>query len=86
MSLRFLTPFLSRVKELVVVTTLTDAEYYTSSEVLDLYHDRWHIELDLRAIKQSLQMDELRSADQNHLHSESHFHRRQRYHLILLRR
>lgn len=49
-----------RVKELVVATTLVDAERYASAEVFDLYHDRWHVELDLRAIKQSLQMDELR--------------------------
>jgi DDE family transposase len=49
-----------RVKELVVVTTLTDAERYSKDVILDLYHQRWHVELDLRSIKQSLQMDVLR--------------------------
>jgi len=49
-----------RVRELVVATTLLN-EHDCPSEVLaDLYHDRWHVELDIRAIKQSLQMDHLR--------------------------
>lgn len=49
-----------RVRELVVVTTLTDAKLYAKDAILDLYHDRWHVELDLRAIKGSLQMGVLR--------------------------
>src|SRR5262249_45499809 len=49
-----------RVRELVVVTTLTDTQGYSKDAILDLFHDRWHGELDLRAIKQSLQMEVLR--------------------------
>jgi len=49
-----------RAKELVVVTTLTNAEQYPVADVGDLYQERWHVELDLRAIKVSLQMDILR--------------------------
>jgi len=49
-----------RVKELEVVTTLLDAEEYTREEIADLYHERWHVELDIRAIKCSLEMEELR--------------------------
>jgi hypothetical protein len=49
-----------RVKELVVVTTLLDAEEYTKEAIADLYHERWHVELDIRAIKQTLKMDHLR--------------------------
>jgi putative transposase len=49
-----------RVRELVIVTTLTDAELYSIEDVADLYNQRWHVELDIRAIKQSLQMDQLR--------------------------
>jgi Transposase DDE domain len=59
-----------RVKELVVVTTLTDAKNYPSAEVLDLYHERWHVELDLRSIKMSLQMDELRCQTPDMLRKE----------------
>jgi len=50
----------SRVNELVLVTTLLDAEGYTKEEVADLFLERWDIELDFRAIKCVLQMDVLR--------------------------
>src|SRR5260370_8886867 len=49
-----------RVRELVVVTTLTDVQDYPKDAILDLFHDRWQVELDLRVIKQSLQMEMLR--------------------------
>ena len=49
-----------RTQVLVVVTTLTDAVAYAKEEIADLYHQRWHAELDIRAIKQSLKMDHLR--------------------------
>jgi putative transposase len=49
-----------RPDELVVATTLLDFEEYSAEALADLYHRRWHVELDIRAIKQSLQMDQLR--------------------------
>jgi putative transposase len=49
-----------RVEELVVVTTLRDAAAYSREEITDLYHERWHVELDIRAIKTTLKMDTLR--------------------------
>jgi hypothetical protein len=49
-----------RVNELVLVTTLLDAEAYTKGEVAHLFLQRWNIELDLRSIKDVLQMDVLR--------------------------
>jgi hypothetical protein len=49
-----------RVKELVVVTTLRDHETYTKDEILDLYDERWHAELDLRSIKTQMKMEILR--------------------------
>ena len=49
-----------RVRELVVVTTLTDDEQYPREEVARLFRLRWHVELDLRNIKISLRMDDLR--------------------------
>lgn len=48
-----------RSKEIVVATTLVDGECYPKSELADLYHRRWHVELDIRAIKQTLRMDQL---------------------------
>jgi hypothetical protein len=49
-----------RTKSLVVVTTLLDAGEYTARDLADLYRARWHAELDLRSLKQTLQMDVLR--------------------------
>jgi hypothetical protein len=46
-----------RVRQFVAATTLTDASRYTAADVADLYHKRWHVELDIRAIKQTLGMD-----------------------------
>jgi hypothetical protein len=49
-----------RTKKLVVVTTLTDAKRYPKADLAQLYRDRWHVELDLRALKVHLQMEDLR--------------------------
>ena len=49
-----------RVNEIVLVTTMLDGELYTKEELADLYLKRWHIELDLRSIKDVLQMEVLR--------------------------
>jgi putative transposase len=49
-----------RVKNLIVITTLLDAQEYPTQDIADLYHERWQVELDIRAIKASLKMDTLR--------------------------
>src|SRR5712692_10133685 len=49
-----------RSKEVLLATTRTDAALYAQEDVADLYHERWHVELAIRAIKISLQMDHLR--------------------------
>jgi putative transposase len=49
-----------RSESLVVVTTLCDAKEYPAAEIADLYRGRWLAELDIRAIKISLDMDVLR--------------------------
>jgi len=49
-----------RVRELIVVTTLTDAKCYPKEEIARLFRLRWHVELDLRNIKTSLRLDDLR--------------------------
>ncbi len=49
-----------RTRNLVVVTTLLDAEQYTKEDIAQLYRARWHVELDLRSLKSTMQMDHLR--------------------------
>jgi hypothetical protein len=49
-----------RTQVLVVVTTLLDAAAIPPVDVALLYRARWYAELDLRALKQTLQMDVLR--------------------------
>jgi IS4 transposase len=43
-----------------LVSTLLDADEVSKRELLDLYHLRWQVELDLRSIKAVMQMDVLR--------------------------
>jgi hypothetical protein len=59
-----------RVEEIVVVTTLLDAERYATADIAELYHYRWNAELDLRAIKTSLAMDQLRCKTPKMVHAE----------------
>lgn len=50
-----------RVQSLLVVTTLTDAETYSKAAMAELYEERWLVELDIRTIKCTLDMDVLRA-------------------------
>jgi len=49
-----------RTRWIAVVTTLLDPEQVSPAELASLYRARWNNELDLRAIKVTLQMDMLR--------------------------
>lgn len=49
-----------RTQVLVVVTTLLDATAFGRQDVALVYRLRWYAELDLRALKQTMQMDVLR--------------------------
>ncbi len=49
-----------RSRTIIVVTTLLDAEKISKSDLADLYYARWSVELDLRSIKETMQMDILR--------------------------
>jgi hypothetical protein len=49
-----------RVESLTVVTTLLDAAAYTKEDIAELYGFRWNSELDIRAIKQSLNLAHVR--------------------------
>jgi hypothetical protein len=48
-----------RSREIIVATSLVDPDRYAKSDIADLYHQRWHAELDIRAIKQTLRMEQL---------------------------
>src|SRR5262249_23079092 len=49
-----------RTRVVLVATTLLDAQMYSKEDLAGLYRARWHAELDLRSIKQTMQMDVLR--------------------------
>ena len=49
-----------RSRNIIVVSTLFDAEEVTASDLASLYRARWNAELDLRSLKQTMQMDILR--------------------------
>ena len=49
-----------RVRTLVLVTTLLDEQLYSKEELARAFRFRWNVELDLRAIKQTMKMSVLR--------------------------
>lgn len=49
-----------RTRALVVVTSLYDHELYSQEEIAKLYRRRWTIEIELRDIKSTMQLDILR--------------------------
>jgi hypothetical protein len=49
-----------RPQTITLVTTLLDAKVYPPEDLADLYFQRWAVELDLRHIKITMQMDVLR--------------------------
>lgn len=48
-----------RALTIIIVTTLLDDKLVTAEDLKQLYRARWHNELDLRALKETLQMDVL---------------------------
>ena len=50
----------SRVREVVLVTTLLDATLYPAAEIARLYRLRWQVEVDLRDLKTTLGMEILK--------------------------
>lgn len=49
-----------RTQTLTIVTTLTDEGEYAKYEIAQLYGFRWNVELDIRSIKQSLNLGHVR--------------------------
>lgn len=50
-----------RVKQLTIITTLLDAKTYSRDDLVELFRQRWNVELDLRSIKSTMKMDVLRT-------------------------
>jgi putative transposase len=63
-----------RTKELIVVTTLVDAQQYSAAEIALLYRRRWQAELHLRSLKVVLQMDHLRCKTPHRVRNEFYMH------------
>ncbi|MBC8116196.1 MAG: IS4 family transposase [Candidatus Saccharimonas sp.] len=49
-----------RTQQITIVTTLTDAAVYSKADIAELYGFRWNAELDIRAIKQNLNLNHVR--------------------------
>lgn len=49
-----------RTETITIVTTLTDPQTYSREDLAELYGFRWHAELDIRQIKQTLHLDHVR--------------------------
>ncbi len=59
-----------RPTSLRIITTLTDSCAYSCEAVAELYSKRWHVELDIRAIKVSMGLGELRCKSPEMVHKE----------------
>jgi len=63
-----------RPRSVLLVTTLLDAAAYPAEELALLYRQRWHAELDLNALKTTLQMEMLRCKTPEMLEKELWMH------------
>jgi hypothetical protein len=63
-----------RVRQLVVVTTLADRARYPANELGELFRQRWHAELDLRALKTEMHMERLRTKSPEMVRKEVAIH------------
>ena len=59
-----------RTKQITVVTTLLDPLLYPKDEIARLYGLRWEVEIDLRHLKSSMDMDFLRTKSPEMVHKE----------------
>ena len=48
-----------RTTVITIVTTLTDADVYSKADLAELYGFRWNAELDIRSIKQNLNLNHM---------------------------
>jgi hypothetical protein len=59
-----------RSPEIVMATTMLDVRVYSTDDIADLFHLRWHVELDIRSIKQTLGMEMLACQTPAMVHKE----------------
>jgi len=59
-----------RTRTIDVITTLVDADEYTKEEIAQLYGFRWNSELDIRSIKESLNLGHVRCKSPEMVHLE----------------
>ena len=63
-----------RTKQLLIVTTLLDANEYTHDDLADVYRRRWQAELNLRSLKSVMEMDHLRCKTPHRVRNEFFMH------------
>lgn len=63
-----------RTKYVILVTTLLDTEVYPTTEIMRLYGQRWEVELDLKHLKTTLDMDVLRGKTPEMVRKEIYAH------------
>jgi hypothetical protein len=63
-----------RTRQIIVVTTLLDSAKYPPAALAQLYYRRWAMELTLRNIKTTLQMDQLSCKNPQNLECEIRMH------------
>ena len=59
-----------RTRTIDVITTLLDADEYSKEEIAELYGFRWNSELDIRSIKDSLNLGHVRCKSPEMVHRE----------------
>jgi hypothetical protein len=59
-----------RTKTITIITTLTDDQEYTNEDIAQLYEFRWNSEIDIRSIKESLNLDHVRCKSPEMVHRE----------------
>lgn len=63
-----------RTKYVTLVTTLLDPKVYPTTEIMRLYGQRWDVELDLKHLKTTLDMDVLRGKTPKMVRKEIYAH------------
>jgi hypothetical protein len=63
-----------RIRQLVLATTLLDAQLYPAAELAQAFRVRWHAEVDLRSVKVAMKMDVLRCKTPAMVRSEFWMH------------
>jgi hypothetical protein len=63
-----------RTTTIIVVTTLLDAKRDSKSKLAELYRWRWHVEVDLKQVKTTLQMEILRGKSPEMVRKDLYVH------------